>query len=856
MSTLPASPRKISVWLMLILVLVTTWVRVWRLPEIPPAFNYDEAYNAIDSLWLWKSGTFVPYLPGNTGRHALFHYLAGLSLTVLGVNVFAMRLVSVFIGIVTVPLTYRWVTTMFAKMSTRHILGVIASAGMAFSFWHVLLSRSGFRASLLHFLYLLMAYLFWQGWQRRSTRYIVGAGIVLGLSQYTYWLAGLLPLQFGLFAFLLSTVARKTQPHRVKQIWRWIGVMAVGSFIVFVPLGASYLKDPTALGYVSQSSIAVKIAAGERSLGNHLLNSVRIFVDGPVGLWQGQTAQFMAFDWLALLGFWLGLLVALRRWQEPAYLFLLTGLLVLWLPAPLNDIDFSDLRLPAMLPVHHAISNLRVAGVLPIYYTLVAVGLLFGVQWAAQKLPAANKMSGVAAATAILVFVVSGGLNSYNFFVRWPAQPFLYERYNGPIFDLARQLAHESRSKDILIPFHLYAHPTMHFFFDSIFTETATPPLADSHKSAILVTTANHPESAYMWLVRTAEGAGAAFLVDTQNVAGLLQFSSQETMNTYNLAAPLMFSAQTTLIPNMESLRPKLANPPPTGKINYTWSNQVRLVGYKIMPEWTQPGQSINLSLYWRNLTDQPVTHDVFIHGVNSRGEGVGQVDGVELTDGHRWRAGKITPTHHTLHLAGGLSPGPYLIRLGLFNARTGNRVPISGNNEIIMGDEALIGPFYIVDTPQDPTQPQTPVQATLGQQLQVLGVTLPAQPIPHLGQETTISPKIYWQATRPVTDNYTIFVQLLSSQNQFVTGYDTQPLNGTYPTWRWPVGEVVAQQVDLTLPANIAPGTYRLVTGMYNYQTGQRLAAANGQGQPLAGNMVTLATVQILPEKIIFNAP
>jgi hypothetical protein len=907
-TTLFSSPRQLSVWLMIILILTATWLRLWRLPDIPPAFNYDEAYNAVDTLWLRETNSTIVYLPGNTGRQALYHHLAGLFMAMLGINVFALRFVSVVIGILVVPLMYRWVVTMFAGEAQRYALGLLASAGLAFSFWHIAISRSGFRASLLHLLFILMAYFFWKGWQRQSSWYIAGAGVALGLGQYTYWLAGLLPLQFGLFALIWTfwRLRDRKRPsprswehsnlqapisHRkytIKKVWSWIGLMALISSVVFMPLGVSYLNDPTALGYVGQSSIMVKITSGQQTLSNHLLNSIRIFVDGPAGLWRGsglrpgQLNQVLSFDWLALVALWIGLVVALKRLLHPAYLFLLLGFFVLWLPAPLNDIDFSDLRIPAMLPVHHAISNLRVAGVLPIYYAIVAIGLLTGIRWLGQKLSRLalkgsvtepNSQAGfdhyrgslvlnnptVAALIAFsLMLVLSGGPNSYNFFVRWPKQPFLYERYNGPIFDLAQTLVRESRDNDILIPFQLYTHPTMHFFLDSYFTESDTPPLTASHDSAILITTSNSPLSAYMWLARSETGSGIAYLTTDQKRDELLQFSSGQVIQTFNLAAPLIITAQETLIPDMETVRPQLTAQPPVGQLNYIWPNKVGLVGYKLTPNRIKRGQSLNITLYWQNLIDQPLTHDVFIHAINSRGAGVGQVDGVELTDGHRWRAGKLTPTHHTLQLDDEISPGPYLIRLGLFNSRTGTRVPVLDAAGANLGDQVLFGLFYVMNDNRTPTQPAIPIRAMLGQQIQLLGYTLPTGQTlnRHQTEEIMVSPEIYWQTTQPVDGDYTIFVQLLNDQNEFITGYDTQPMNGNYPTSRWQTGEVVIEQIDLSLPADIATGDYRLVTGMYDFQAGQRLPAMDRQAQLLSDNMVVLAKVQVSLGQISFNPP
>jgi len=223
------------------------------------------------------------------------------------------------------------------------------------------------------------------------------------------------------------------------------------------------------------------------------------------------------------------------------------------------------------------------------------------------------------------------------------------------------------------------------------------------------------------------------------------------------------------------------------------------------------------------------------------------------LGDGHRWRKGKLTPTDHTIQLSDQLEPGPYLIRLGLFNTRTGARIAMTGTEGEPSGDQVLLGLFYVSNQEQIPAQPDTPIQATLGEEIQLLGYSLPVEQV-RKEDATILSPEIHWKATKPVDKNYTIFLQLLDNQNQFITGYDTQPLHGNYPTSHWQTGELIIERVDLPLPAQLEPGDYRLVTGMYEAATGQRLVAIDGKGQPYMDNLITLAKVRVLVDRIILN--
>ncbi len=96
---------------------------------------------------------------------------------------------------------------------------------------------------------------------------------------------------------------------------------------------------------------------------------------------------------------------------------------------------------------------------------------------------------------------------------------------------------------------------------------------------------------------------------------------------------------------------------------------------------------------------------------------------------------------------------------------------------------------------------------------------------------------KVYWQATAAVPDDYTIFTQVLDRNGALVAGWDSQPLAGHFPTSRWPAGDIVTDVVQLPLPAELPPGPYRLITGLYLLETLERLPTADGQ------DYVTLTT-------------
>jgi 4-amino-4-deoxy-L-arabinose transferase-like glycosyltransferase len=100
---------------------------------------------------------------------------------------------------------------------------------------------------------------------------------------------------------------------------------------------------------------------------------------------------------------------------------------------------------------------------------------------------------------------------------------------------------------------------------------------------------------------------------------------------------------------------------------------------------------------------------------------------------------------------------------------------------------------------------------------------------------------KVYWQANKPLANDYTIFTQVLDEQGALVAGRDAQPLGGYFPTSQWPAGEIVTDVIRVPLPANLPAGEYALITGMYLLETLERLSASNG-----AGDYVKLTTITV----------
>jgi hypothetical protein len=49
-------------------------------------------------------------------------------------------------------------------------------------------------------------------------------------------------------------------------------------------------------------------------------------------------------------------------------------------------------------------------------------------------------------------------------------------------------------------------------------------------------------------------------------------------------------------------------------------------------------------------------------------------------------------------------------------------------------------------------------------------------------------------------------------------------------------------------LPADLPPGDYQVIVGLYSLETQARLPVLDAQGRPVADNQITLGTVHVGP--------
>ena len=113
------------------------------------------------------------------------------------------------------------------------------------------------------------------------------------------------------------------------------------------------------------------------------------------------------------------------------------------------------------------------------------------------------------------------------------------------------------------------------------------------------------------------------------------------------------------------------------------------------------------------------------------------------------------------------------------------------------------------------------------------------------LDQSTnTVTYTLDWSAVQRPGNYYSSFVQLQTQDYKGIAGDDILMLRWLYPPTMWQRGDDIPDTHTLTIPADLAPGAYRLVAGAYVF-VDKRLQAVGPAGDSL-GDAPTLGWVKV----------
>ncbi len=193
-------------------------IRVYNIDVVTPGLQGDELILPSLGLQLLKSSSYLPYFFVSGGHGTLLPYLAGISITLFGKSIFALRFPSILFGTFSIVAFYILLRLIFKKSTA-----FLGSLLFVFSYAHIALSRLAFETAESIFFQIVTGIFLYLSVKTKDLRFYIGVGLALAIGNYTYLdfriftiiifaillllsLTGKLPLRQKLFPFLITVI--------------------------------------------------------------------------------------------------------------------------------------------------------------------------------------------------------------------------------------------------------------------------------------------------------------------------------------------------------------------------------------------------------------------------------------------------------------------------------------------------------------------------------------------------------------------------------------------------------------------------------------------------------------------------
>lgn len=266
---------------MLIILVLSFFLRFYRLDSNPPSLSWDEAsigYNAysISQTLRDEHGRFLPYdyfsAFGDYKPPASI-YITAISAKLFGLSTWSVRMPFALLGVLSVLLTYFLVEELrkiFNVKTLNSYYSILASFLLGISPWHTIISRQAFEANMATFFIVLGVWLLLVGLNRGI--FLIPGLISLIISIYTFNSPRLfVPL------FILVFLALFWRQLWIQKKWSVVSLI-IGGFLflpllphLVSPLGQLRFKE---VNIFSESGVVITANKRQEMDGNSILDKI------------------------------------------------------------------------------------------------------------------------------------------------------------------------------------------------------------------------------------------------------------------------------------------------------------------------------------------------------------------------------------------------------------------------------------------------------------------------------------------------------------------------------------------------------------------------------------------------------
>ena len=688
----PESPKRSGKRLALYLwpifvVALAFFLRLHLLPSVPFGWHPDEATKGLLARDVLAGKYHPVFFSAFTGREPLYIYLEAGAFALLGEGVFAGRLLSAFVGVLTVAATYRTGKVLFNRR-----VGLLAAALLAVSLWHLIASRNGYRAVIQPLVQLPVLWTLFHGWRAapddgRRRRSFVVAGLFLGLTQYTYTAVRAFPVLVAALVFLALILA----PSLVTRRWSSLALMFLVAAVVFLPLGVYFYQHPIDFyGRAVQISVFTPEWAGGNPWGR-LWQSVRE-TGRMFTCWGDPNFRFNlsgrpVFGALDGALFYVGLPLCL--WfavREKGLHRVAYAALFLWVGVML---------LPMILSAEGLPYYQRAIGALPAVYFFPALSLDVIISWTKHltRKPASLQLANLLTCI-LLAWLTTRTYGEY--FTAWHTATRNDDDRRVAMVYVADYLKREEPVEELYLSSQYAEHPTLAFLaperYDGIhwFDAQQSLPLPPAGSEATyLLLLENPPQPTLLNRAQGLRRVYTGFDRFDRPVFEVYRWTG-DTLPRPSDQSPAVWSWEVTFEPG----DPGRLRHPIDLPVNF--ADVMEFIGHDRSAETVGPGETLELVLYWR-LLHKPARHySIFAHLLDAQGQIVGEYDANRYATSF-WRegGGEMLLSYFPLRVKPETPPGEYQLEIGVYHQPTGERLPIYEGTEMV-ADRLLLHPAKV----------------------------------------------------------------------------------------------------------------------------------------------------------------
>lgn len=766
--------RRAFLPLALLILLMAAVLRLNGLAAYPPGPHYDEAANVLITRSIAFGGAFLfPIVESYQGRESLYYFLAAPSLRFIADDVFALRLTSAFVNLLTLAATMALGRAMFPG-KRGIIIGLAAGVLLALSFHQILMSRQAFRAVTLPLMQALALWCLWRGLRRPGSTggfWLAAGGIFAGGALYTYMASRLFPVWLALGGLILLAVESRPQlRRRIVQGGVFFGVLIVAA----LPMALYALDRPDVffqrLDEVSGGDVSVSLAESARR------HAGMFFIAGDASTLRYNIPGRPYFTPLEGLLLITGMGAAgwrlIRRsgGDAPARAAYALALL-----APLMVI-------PAVISVGgFPPSHMRSLGMVPLIFILAAVGFeaVFTPlsAYLARTTPAlktAHLVTGL-----VIAVTLTGGMLTGRLYADWARTPDLFDQSDADLAAAARWLSDVAGDDDVLI--YVAAlhreHPTFMINWRDPVTWLGTDSLffPPPEQAGIVIFSRNTPPPA-RWLPLLEPGRIENVPTATGGEPAFHAFRLESSPLTD--AEPLARNPYLTLL-DAHTV------PAPSGEraaVTLTWRVNASPPYYRLRPI---------IDLY--DASGAVLAGgDLFLLGTDN------------------WRPGEIMLQTMTFDVPPGTPPGEYALGITWVDRDSGAYLSYTGDDGAHAGVTADAGRVTV-------TRPDTfpaPDALNIAQReshdiapgIRLLGWNPPTA---NARPGEALRPLLFWQASESDETRAVSLEAVLRSERDDIRIFSGSP---DYPPADWMDGELIAERMRWPLPRDLPGGEYTLL--------------------------------------------